>query len=121
MDALKGRIPHTKETRAAAEALELQEGKSSVGRIRLALRQKTAFRLVKQVFDERLLPMNEEELRKLFAERIDPRFADLSHESVALLVRWLGRFGENTHLAPRTEEGEFVLNPGGIVSSYQER
>ncbi len=121
MDALKGHIAHTKDTRTASDALELQEGESSVGRIRLALRQKTTFRFVRQVFDERLLPMKEDELRELLAERIDSRFADLSNESIALLVWWLGRFGENTHLAPGTEGGELVLRPGGILSSFQER
>ena len=120
MDALNGDIAHTKETCAASDALELQEGENSVGRIRLALRQKTVFRFVRQVFDRRLTPMKQDELRELLAERIDSRFADLSKESTALLVRWLGRFGENTHLAPRIEEGELVLSPGGILSSYQE-
>ena len=121
MDALQGHVMHTEETRAARDTLELKEGASGVGMIRLALGQKTAFRFVRQVFDGRLLPMNEEELRKLLSERIDSRFSDLSNESMGLLVRWLGRFGENTHLAPHAEGGGFVLSPGGTLSSFQER
>ena len=121
MDALNGRIPHTDETLAASDALELQEGESSISKIRLALGQKTAFRFVRQVFNGRPLPMNEEELQKLFSERIDSRFADLPNESFALLVRWLGQFGVNTHLAPPTDGSGLVLVPGGILTSFQER
>lgn len=121
MDALNGHISHTTETLVASEALELQEGEKSIGQIRLALGQKTVFRFVRQVFDGRLLPMGEEELRGLLAERIDSRFADLPRDVFALLVRWLGQFGENTHLEPGGTRGELVLSPGGILSSFQDR
>ena len=121
IDALRGHIPHTDETRAASDALELQEGESGIGKIRSSLSKKTAFRFVRQVFDGRPLPMKEEELRKLLTERLDSRFADLPNESFALLVRWLGQFGENTHLAPPMDGDGLVLVPGGILSSISER
>ena len=121
LDALEGKILHTEETRATCNALELQEGESSIGKIRLALGHKTAFRVVRQVFSGRLLSMKEEELQRLLSERIDSRFADLSNESIELLVRWLGRFGENTHLSPHVEGIGLVLSPGGILTSFQMR
>ncbi len=121
LDALAGKIPHTEETRATCKALELQEGERSIGKIRLALGQKTAFRVVRQVFSGRLLSMKEEELQRLLSERIDSGFADLSKESIELIVRWLGRFGENTHLSPHEEGSGLVLSPGRVLTSFQMR
>lgn len=121
IDALNGRIPHTEETLAACDALDLQGGESGIHRIRSSLGRKTAFRFVRQLFEERVLPLNEEDLRSLLKEHVDSQFADLPNESIALLIQWLGRFGDNTHLAPPTDRGGLVLMPGGVLASFQER
>ena len=109
---------HTAETRAVYDAFGLAEGKNSLGAIRQSVRKTTVFRVVREAFDGRPLPMSLEELRDLLAQQLDTRLRELSDERMALLISWLGRFGENTHLPPSFDDDALTLSPGTLITTF---
>lgn len=114
--AMKGEIEHNDETEKDRKALGLSNDRLGRSEIKNALRDRTAFRVVRHSFENRLVPMNQQQLRVLFQATYATDQDQLSDKDVNLLARWLGQFGENTHLTPSGKDG-FLLAPGELLHS----
>ena len=116
LDAMVGRKPHNDETERDREALRLRRDVRKRSEIASAVREMTAFRLVMQAFQTRMVGMRQADLLALLSEQLGHSLVDLPVDRSSLLARWLGLFGENTHLAPTGPEDDPVLEPGPLVS-----
>ena len=121
LDTVRGRKPHTVETRKTCARLGLSvHGQDEVA-VRRAVGDTTLFRIVRREFDTRPTPMTVERLRSLLADKADSSLGEVPAEQLAPLVHWLGHFGTNTHAI--TSPGEVIptLYPGGRLVSYEFR
>ena len=120
LEAIAGQAQHSKETKYDHEAIGLRGEACNRSDIVSAVREMTAFRLVRRAFQTRMIGMRQEHLIGLLSEQLDPSFADLPVKRLNLLAQWLGLFGENTHLAPTAPHEEPILEPGGLLSSHRQ-
>ena len=118
--AMTGKVPHSPESIEDRQSLKLASGKYGRKEIRQSLREKTIFRVVRDEFECRMLPMRQTELRKLLSGRIARDLGRMLDKDLELLVRWLGRFGENTHQSPHIDGSPSVLGPGELLSTETE-
>ena len=118
-EAYAGRTHHTEETRATCKSLGLDESGSPVSALRSALGDTTVFRVVRHAFDGRPLPMTLNDIRSLLADEIDPRLIGLEDGRMVSLVKWLGHFGENTHLGPHARDVAPSLYPGKRLATFR--
>ena len=116
--AMMGEAPHNRESQLDREALGVDGHALHRGDIRKALADITVFRIVRNEFARRIVPMGQTELRMLLAKQVAPDLEFLSDESVDLLVQWLGAFGENTHLNPSKDGIPAKLVPGRLLASH---
>lgn len=121
LDVMRGKKPHNDLTSQDCKDAALANARPmSRHAIRLALRDMTAFRIVRMAFEERLSPMRLSELRTLLDDSLEGRFAHVDDASLSRLAAWLGAFGENTHAIPVLDSGELVLEPGPVLTSDDE-
>ena len=118
VDALRGRSPHTDQTRNICFRLRIPEDGSNDALIRRAAQVTTLFRVVKEEFDVRPTPMTVADLRELLSAKVDVRLGQLPAERLAFLVEWMGRFGANTHTGPAPGDSTPTLFPGARLASY---
>lgn len=118
LDAFFGRAPHTTKTLAVCHALELPEDGGSYNDLVTALGATTTFRLVQDAFNQRLQSMNMKQLQILLSEQIDPVIKEVPDERMNVLVQWLGKFGKNTHLTPRSDSDLPALSPGKLLGTF---
>lgn len=120
LHAMLGKTRHTPDTKKDREALGMKRRAYSDSAVRDILKNQTVFRLVNHVFESRIKPMRQSELRNLLAEKVAGEFIRVSDERLILLARWLGRFGENSHLSPLKSGESVTLAPGRFLSSERE-
>ena len=118
--AMVGKKPHTPDTHQDREALGMKLRTYPAGAVRDILKNQTVFRLVNHVFESRLKPMRQSELRNLLVEKVGREFIRMSDDRLILLVRWLGRFGENSHMSPFKIGEPATLAPGQFLASETE-
>ena len=121
LKAMAGHIPHDDDSRQDRDALQLGEKAAGRAEIRKAVSNTTAFRVVRTVFEGRILPMDIPELRSLISSQISSAVDELSRESTERLARWLGEFGENTLMVPATATTSAQLMPGKLLASERIR
>ena len=119
VDAVRGRAPHTIETRRTCAGLGLSGHRQDEVAVRRAVGETTLFRIVRREFDTKPTPMTVEGLRRLLADKAGSGFGDVSTERLVSLVQWLGHFGTNTHAMTSPREGIPTLYPGGRLASYE--
>ena len=119
LDAFLGRATHTTETLAICRALKLPEDGGSYEDLASALGATTTFRLVHEAFNDRLRSMSMKQLQILLSSQIDQKIEEVSDERMNFLVQWLGRFGKNTHLAPRSDDDKPALSPGKLLGTFE--
>ncbi len=115
--AMRGEVSHNDESRIDSRALGLIASESSPGVILATLRSQTVFRFVHNEFENRLKPMDLDELRQMLAHTVSAQFDGMSDDDVFLLMRWLSRFGQNAHLGPRGVGYRPSLVPGRFVGT----
>ena len=120
LHAVLGDTPHTRDTHKDREALGMKRRAYSHSAVRDILKSQTVFRLVNHEFESRLKPMRQSELRDLLVEKVTPKFLRMSDDRLILLARWLGRFGENSHLSPFKTGEPATLAPGQFLASERE-
>ena len=120
LKAMTGRTGHDDLTRQDRETIHLPPAESSRHAIRAALRDLTAFRLVRDEFQTRMTPMALSELRALLATSVGSGLSLLQQDELALLARWLGEFGANTVCTPSLPGQEIQLVPGTLLGSEEE-
>lgn len=121
LSAMQGQRSHNAETEADRASLELMEGHHNRSAIRLAVYNKTVFRLIRHEFDIRTNPtMFADELRSLLAQQVTPGFEQISTENLNLLVQWLGQFGQNTHKIHSPHQAFPSLRKGRMLGSESE-
>ncbi len=113
LDAMKGTRLHTQDTDVDRTALKLNHRTYTRHEIVRALKKMTVFRIVRHEFEERVHPMNMEELHK----HIKKCAPTLSKETTLTLAQWLGLFGENTHLSPSSPHTDPLLYPGTLLKT----
>lgn len=119
LDVVRGRRPHTIETRRTCARLGVPEHGQGEGAIRGAVGETTLFRIVRHEFDTRPTPMTVERLRDLLVDKAGSSLGEVSTERLAPLVQWLGRFGTNTHAITSPRETIPTLYPGRRLVSYE--
>ena len=119
LNAFLGRAPHTAETLAICRALELPDDGGSYEDLASALGATTTFRLVHEAFNNRLRSMNVKQLQILLSSQIGQAIKEVPDERMNFLVQWLGRFGKNTHLTPRSDEDSPALSPGRLLGTFK--
>ena len=121
LKTMTGRTPHDDLTHQDRETVGLpSSAECSRHAIREAVRDMTAFRIVRREFETRMIPMGLSDLRALLVSCVS---ADLSHmkdDDVVLLARWLGQFGANTLTTPSASGRELQLMPGMMLGSDDE-
>ncbi len=116
LSAMKGEIEHDDKTETDRMALGLPNVRLGKSEIKNALQDRTVFRIVRNSFENRLIPMNRQQLRNLIQVVYEDDQEHLNDTVVDLLARWLGQYGENTHLTPSDKDG-FELAPGELLHS----
>ncbi len=108
-------------TRRDRERVRVHCGsRSARTEIRKALRDMTAFRVVRVEFDTRMTQMGPSELRALIERRVTRDLNKVADTDIRLLARWLGHFGENTTMGPSAPDDEPRLTPGMMLGSEGE-
>ena len=108
-------------TRRDRESIGVRPGaRSARNEIRNALRDMTAFRVVRVEFGTRMTQMGASELHALIERRVTCDLTNMADSDVRLLARWLGHFGENTTLEPSAPGDEPRLTPGMMLGSEGE-
>ena len=120
LSAMQGYIPHTGDTRKDREALGMKRRTYSDSQVRGILKNQTVFRLVNHEFESRLNPMQQSDLRNLLANKVTTVFLGISNDKLILLTRWLGRYGENSHLSAFKNGEPATLAPGRFLASESE-
>ena len=120
LDVVKGIGSQTEESLADCHALQLSEGDNRK-KIRIAVSEKTVFRIVKDKLDQWPGPLNSGHLRRLLLEENFLPFNELPDENLKLLMKWMGRFGENMHLVPGSKDVPDTLYPGPVIASFSEK
>ena len=118
LDVLGGRRPHNVETRSTCAALRIGDQGDDVA-LRNAARKTTIFRVVMREFDTRPIPMGLNDLRDLLAERLNGAFTDVPVEHFVAVIRWLARYGVNTHAATSPGDAVPTLYPGERLASFR--
>lgn len=109
------------QTRRDRERIGVHRGtRSARNEIRKALRDMTAFRVVRVEFETRMTQMGASELRALMERRVTPDLSTVADSDIHLLARWLGHFGENTTMEPSAPGSEPRLTPGMMLGSEGE-
>ena len=121
LNALTGRAAHDDLTRQDCDGLSLAAtAESSRQTIREAVRDLTAFRIVRHEFETRMNPMGLSDLRALLATRVNADLACLNEDGLIRLAGWLGQFGANTLSTPSPSAPQIQLNPGMLLGSDDE-
>ena len=119
--AITGRGSHNDLTRQDLESIGLLfSANSSRQEIREALRDMTAFRIVRREFETRMKPMGLSDLRALLVRCVSPDLARMKDDDVFLLARWLGQFGANTLTTPSASGQKLQLTNGMLLGSDDE-
>ena len=119
LNAFLGRAAHTAETLAICRVLGLPESGGSYEDLASALGATTTFRVVHEAFNNRLRSMSMQQLQILLSNQIDQTIKEVPDERMNFLIQWLGRFGENTHLAPRSDKDALALSPGKLLGTFE--
>lgn len=121
LNAMTGIGSHDNLTRQDCESMGLvPSGTYSRNAIRYALRDMTAFRIVRHEFETRMNPMGLSDLCALLVKCVGDGLAKLRSDDVLLLARWLGQYGANTIATPSPSGDELELNPGMLLGSDDE-
>lgn len=118
LDVLEGRRPHNGETQSTCAALRIGEQGDDVA-LRNAARETTVFRVVMSEFDTRPMPMALSDLRDVLAERLNGTFREVPVERLVPLVRWLARYGTNSHAVTSPGDAVPTLYPGERLASFR--
>ena len=116
----RGDTSQMRDTHKDREALGMTRRAYSDIAVRNILKSQTVFRIVNHEFESRLKPMGQSELRDQLADKVSPEFLRMSDDRLILLVRWLGRFGENSHLSPFKIGEPATLAPGQFLVSERD-
>lgn len=119
VDVLQGKRPHDDETRSTCAVLRIAGHQVDEIALRNAARKTTVFRVVRSEFDNRPVPMGLNDLHDVLAERLDGTFRDIPVERLVALVRWLARYGANSHAVTSPGDAIPTLYPGGRLASYE--
>ena len=121
LKATAGQAADDEKTRRDREFVGVRCGAPSArSEIRKAIRDMTAFRVVRIEFDTRMTQMGPSELRALIQRRLAYDLTNVANSDIQLLARWLGHFGENTTMEPSAPSDEPSLTPGMMLGSEGE-
>ena len=121
LDVLQGRQSHSRQTRSTCAILGIDQQQGDDITLRDAVRETTVFRVVMREFDTRPMPMTLNDLRNVLAKRLGRTYGTIPAERLVPLVRWLARYGANTHAVTTPGDAVPTLYPGRRLASYQFR